>query len=105
MLDLKSDKSASKISKEIFDLAKSCHTESEIPVIISGIVPRFDNLKGKAEAVNELLKRKCADSNLPFIDNNNIKENNVNRSKLHLNKSGSAVLEKNLLEMLRKMEL
>ena len=34
-----------------------------------------------------------------FIDNSNIKSSSLNRSKLHLNKSGTALLTKNFAKI------
>ena len=102
--DLKTDKTPSKIVKEIFNLSKSVHMDTKAPVIISGIVPRGDNLKGKAEAVNELLKRKCVETNVAFIDHENIDIYKLNGSKLHLNKSGTNTMAKNFLQLLQKLE-
>ena len=102
--DLKSERTVSKIAKDILNLAESINAETKSPVIISGIIPRGDNLNGKAEAVNDVLKKKCMESNIGFIDNSNIKISNLNSSKLHLNKSGTTIFAKNLLDMFYKLE-
>ena len=53
--DLKGAETASQISNNIINLAKKCAKKVE-RVIVSGIITRGDNLKGKAESVNNILK-------------------------------------------------
>ena len=53
--------------------------------MISDIIPRRDNLNGKAMEVNKFLKTSCNMYNFNFIDNANVdKEAHLNLSGLHL---------------------
>ena len=83
--DLKSDSSPAEITRDIIKLTRSCKTQKN-KVILSSIVPRYDNLNEKATRVNICLKKECEDINIGFIDRRNIfPKHNCNRSRLHLN--------------------
>ena len=99
--DLKSEITASKLSKNIINLAKSCSDAGSV-VAISSLITRGDNLKGKLEAVNEILKKSCSDRNIGFIEHGNILENDLNGSKIHLNKKGSDKLDNNIIDFINK---
>ena len=51
--DLRDQKAATEIAKEIVELAIDMKTEKN-DIMISGIIPRRDNLNGKAMEVNKL---------------------------------------------------
>ena len=50
---------------------------------------------------NSRLKNYCAQTNIDYIDNNNIKKEHLGNKKLHLNKRGNTVFANNLLKYLR----
>ena len=65
-------------------------------VVVSGIVPRGDSYKEKAEAVNKVLKDTCTKENMHFICHSNINvKRHLNRSNLHLNDNGISALVRN----------
>ena len=67
-------------------------------VVFSSLIIRKDK---KVVEVNSRLKNLCAQKNIDFIDNANIKEEHLGNKKLHLNKRGNTVLANNLLKYLR----
>ena len=70
--------------------------------MVSGIIPRKDNLNEKGIDVNNFLNTFCKDFNFNFIDNSNINEvTDLNKSGLHLNIKGKYVLGRNLLHSIR----
>ena len=80
--DLKTEKGHRKIADKILGLAHQCKTDDNT-VMISGIVPRNDNLNDDASKVNKILRKACSKRNTGFIDNENINPTyNCNRSKL-----------------------
>ena len=96
--DLRSDKGAEEICKNIIKLATFLK-EDENDVIISGIIGRNDDYNLKGEKVNESLKSLCSENNIGFINNNNIcKSRHINGSGLHLNKYGTVTFANNLLD-------
>lgn len=100
--DLKSEATASKIAKKIFNIAKICHSESNAKITVSGIILRDDNLNDKAKAVNDILQKKCNNSNsIDFLDHSNIDNTLLNHSKLHLNKFGTKKFAKNLINRIQ----
>ena len=94
-------KQPEEISKGILDLAKTVSQMSESTgVIISGIVPRRDELNQNVDKVNGILKKLCNDCNLGYVDNSGIDpRTHLNKSQLHLNRNGSDELAKNLLTL------
>ena len=102
--DLKSDISPEEIAKDIIKLTTSCKTQTN-KVILSSIVPRYDNLNEKATRVNKCLKKECEARNICFIDHRNISPKyNCNRSGLHLNYSGTKKLIESILFCLCKSD-
>ena len=52
--------------------------------------------------VNDVLKLKCSEYNIGFMDNNNFKANvHLNSSGIHLNFKGNAILAKNTLSHIK----
>ena len=96
--DLNSDRLSDLIAKSIVDLAITLKNNSQ-NVIISNIVIRNDNFNEKAMEVNGYLKQLCIEKNIFLIDHTKtIHSRNINRSKLHLNKSGSIILSNNFVK-------
>ena len=102
--DLKSDSSPEEIARDIINLTTSCKTQTN-KVILSSIVPRYDNLNEKATRVNKCLKKECEARNICFIDHRNISpKHNCNRSGLHLNHRRRKNLIENILFCLCKSD-
>ena len=88
------------IANNIIKLAKSMHTTTST-ILVSALIPRNDGLDKKRNVVNSHLKRECNDSNLGYIDHENIdKVKHLNRSGLHLNTTGTGILSFNLLSFI-----
>ena len=51
--------------------------DNDNSVIVSGIVPRHDNLKNKATEINNCLLLMCKERNIPFISHSE----NIDSSK------------------------
>ena len=101
--DLKSVDTANKIAGRIVDLAVKCVRNFSVNrVVVSGIVQRGDNLRGKAKLVNDIVRGSCLSRNIPFICNENINLSDLNNSKLHLNGNGSKTLASNFLDFISK---
>ena len=102
--DLRSKMTAETIAQNITKVALSMKKDNS-SIIISGICPRGDNddLKEKACLVNEKLREICNSRNIGFINNDNIdKAQHLNKSRLHLNQYGDAILAGNLREAIEK---
>ena len=74
--------------------------KSSVPnteIAVSGLITRADEvtLTHKVSEVNSELKRLCMQKQLKFIDHANISCNELNRSKIHLNKVGTKVMARN----------
>ena len=74
----------------------------KITVYVSGLAVRNDKYDRNGEEVNEILKKKCNDKNLSFIDNGNINSRMLNKSGLHLNEYGTTQLVNNFCYTVKK---
>ena len=103
--DLRTEKTTSQIAKSIMDLTTSLKNNGN-SVIVSGIVPRFDNLNNKATEVNNRLVLMCAERNIPFISHSESIDSSkhLNESKLHLNFNGVKVFAENFSAFLTKVD-
>ena len=103
--DLRTEKTASQIAKSVMDLTTSLKNHSK-SVIVSGIVPRFDNLNNKATEVNNRLVLMCAERNIPFISHSESIDSSkhLNESKLHLNFNGVKAFAENFSAFLAKFD-
>ena len=75
-------------------------------VTISEIIIRDDNhlFKSKVSEVNELLKAHFIKSEISILSHDDIDRKNLNRNGLHLNRSGTSLLAKNLINTLRAFD-
>ena len=102
--DFRSAKTASQIARSITELATSLK-DNDNSVIVSGIVPRNDNLNNKATEVNNRLLLMRKERKIPFITHNeNIDSSkHPNESKLYLNHNGIKLFAENLSVFLKKL--
>ena len=71
----------------------------------SNIVRRTDqNFDDKRKDMNYKLKRCCSSKAFLFINNHNISDKYLNRSLLHLNRTGNKLFSNNVIEALRFVE-
>ena len=67
----------------------------EIEIVLSSAIHRDDqDVKDEINEFNKNLENLCKGKGMCFIGNSNVKSSSLNRSKLHLNKSGAAPLAK-----------
>ena len=77
--DLKSENSPEEIPRDIINLTTSCKTQTN-KVILSSIVPRYDNFNEKATRVSKCLKKEFEARNICFFGHRNISaKHNRNR--------------------------
>lgn len=100
--DLRNMEDDKQVADNIIDLATHRNRENEIPVIISSLTCREDRYKERIKKVNDDLKAKCEQRNIGYLDNSNINRYHLNRSKLHLNSKGSALMAKNFRNIISK---
>ena len=98
--DLRNEQDDRKVVNNIVNLAVHCHNKNEIPIIVSALTHRDDKFKNRIKTVNEELESRCLERNIGFIKNENIGTYHLNRSKLHLNNKGTAMLAKNMKKII-----
>ena len=69
-INLKSDRSPEEIPRDIINLTTSSKTHKN-KVILSSIVPRYNNFNKKRTRVNKCLKKECEARNICFINQKN----------------------------------
>ena len=85
------------LAQEIISLAASIEKE-QIDVTISALVGRNDEYEDKRKRVNLILADLCHEKELRYVDHPNIDPlRHLNRSRIHLNRTGDKIFEENLL--------
>ena len=82
---------AKKVVKQVKKVSQNTN------ILFSSIIIRKDrkNNDKKVSQVNSYLKNYCNQKNIDFIDNGNLKEDQLGQKKLHLNKKGNSILANN----------
>ena len=73
-------------------------------ICVSGLTVRNDKHDRKEKEVNVILKKKCYDKNLNFVDNRNINLRMLNKSGFHLNEYGTTQLVINFCFIMKKWQ-
>ena len=81
--------------RKVINAIKENDVNNEIEIVLSSVIHRDDqDLEDEINKLNKKLENLCKGKGMRFIDNSNIKSSSLNRSKLHLNKSETALLTK-----------
>ena len=81
---------------------KEIDVNKEIQTAFSSVIHRNNqDFEEEIKEVNRKLENLCKGKVIKFINNNNIDGSCLNRSKLHLNKSETALLVKNFSQALK----
>ena len=97
------NKEATEIAEGIIEVGQLIKQKSrKTEIIISQIVNRTDKagMTKKITEVNELLEHYCKLNKWALIKHSNIESNHLNSYGLHLNRSGTAILAKNITSFL-----
>ena len=91
---------ANKVSNLVQTIYQQC---ADIKVIVSGILTRkyVNGIADRVRQTNSLIKSSCCENGWVFIENSNIKDSHLNSRGLHLNPSGSLLLQNNFKLLLR----
>ena len=82
--------------REVISSIKEYDTDDNIKIALPSIIHRSDHdFEDKINETNRKLGNLCKGKGMIFINNSNIDSTCLNRSKLHLNKSGTSLLIKN----------
>ena len=101
--DLRSEKKSNQIAKSLIDLAMSLTSDGN-SVVVSGIVPRSDDLNNKSKEVSSCLELMCGEINIHSISHRESIDPSIhlNESKLLLNLSGVKVFAEHFSKFLKK---
>ena len=88
-----------KITKVINAIKKN-DVNDETEIVLSSVIHQDDqDVEDEINELNKKLENLCKGKGMRFIDNSNIKSSSLNRSKLHLNKSGTVLLTKHFAKI------
>ena len=100
--DIQQKINTTKMVKKLVKVMKEIDSEKETEIIFSGLIQRDDHdFRDQIEEINGKLKRYCESKGYRFVENSNIDGCLLNRSKLHLNKKGTAFLSRNIANVFR----
>ena len=86
--------------RKVITTIKEIDVNNEIQITFSSVIHHDDQDEEEVKEINRKLKNLCKGKVIKFINNNNNNNTDgscLNRSKLHLNKGGTALLEKRFL--------
>ena len=85
--------------RRVISSIKENDTNDNIKIALSSVIhPSDHDFEDKINETNRNLENLCNGNGMIFINNSNIDSTCLNRSKLHLNKSGTSLLIKNFLK-------
>ena len=88
--------------RKVIHAIKENDVNDEIEIVLSSVIHRDDqDVEDEISELNKKLENLCKGKGMRFIDNSNIKSPSLNRSKLHLKKSGTALLTKNFAKIVQ----
>ena len=90
------------IAESIIDIAKECFRFGVKDLFVSSVTVNVRRSSAFISAANNILQDKCVTYKFHFIDNSNIKKEQLWKDGLHLNRSGEDVLMNNFLRSLNK---
>ena len=97
---LRNSNSSRECADEIVDIGRMVDQEGISVAISSLLTARADDndLAKRVKEVNKILRKFCRQNEWGFIDHNNITtDQHLNRSRLHLNRSGTFLLSQNFI--------
>ena len=84
--------------RKCVEAIRELDNSENIQIGFSSIMHRSDkDFSKEISELNVKLKKYCLGRGFIYIDNNNVNESCLNKSKLHLNKKGTNFLSKNIL--------
>ena len=98
-------KSTKDISDSIINIGMKCRDRGVNSIIISSITRRKRNinLQRRINEVNDFLSAKCLEKDFTFIDNRNIKDDDIRNDFLHLGYSGTCKLADNFIDSINNV--
>ena len=100
---LKSRENSERCAEEIIKLGESVKKSiPETEVAISSLITRSDDefLTRKVSDVNKVLKQTCIQKHWKYIDHTNITPEDLNQSRIHLNKVGTIKMARNFTDFI-----
>ena len=90
-----------KMIKKLVKVIKEKDSEKETEIMFSALIQReYHDFRNPIEELNGKL-RSFESKGHRFVDNSNIERGFLNRSKIHLNKKGTALLSRNIASVLK----
>ena len=104
--DLQNNCNIVKKANKLVSVVKKVEKDHSAKIPFSSIINcKDENFKGKVNDVNNKFTNYCNSAGIDFYDNSDIDGSCLNRSKLHLNRKGTAALAKNLCRFVKSLPL
>ena len=95
---LRGESTPKEVAEEVINLPTNLKSDDN-EIIVSEIISRNDQLKEKAETVNDYLRMKTMELGIGYISHNNINTDiHLNPKGLHLNHQGNILLSRNFIK-------
>ena len=86
--------------RKVINAVKENDVNDETEIVLSSAIHRDDqDVEDEINELNKKLENLCKGKGMRFIDDRNIKSSSLNRSRLYLNKSGTALLTKHFAKI------
>ena len=100
--DIQQEINTMRMVKKLVKVINEIDTEKETEIIFSGLIQREDHdFRDQIEEINGKPKRCCESKSYRFIKNSNIDGGFLNCCKLHLNEKCTALLSRNIANVLK----
>ena len=100
--DIQQEINTMKTVQKLVKVIEEIDSDKETEIIFCGLIQREDHdFRDQIEETNSKLKRYCESMGYRIVENSNIDGGFLNRSKHHLNKKGTALLSRDISNVLK----
>ena len=100
--DIQKEINTMKTVQKLVKVIEEIDSDKETEIKFSGLIQREDHdFRDQIEETNSKLKRYCESMGYRIVENSNIDGGFLNRSKHHLNKKGTALLSRDISNVLK----
>ena len=100
--DIQQEMNTKQMVNKLVTVVKEIDSEKETEIIFSGLIQReYHDFCDQIEEVNGKLKRYCESKGYRFVEDSNMDGGFLIRGRFHLNKKGTALLSRNIANVLK----
>ena len=100
--DIQQEMNTKQMVNKLVTVVKEIDSEKETEIIFSGLIQReYHDFCDQIGEINGKLKRYCESKGYRFVENSNMAGGFLIRGRFHLNKKGTALLSRNIANVLK----